>query len=95
MVFGMSRTKMPTHELHDVCGRQQIRRRAGVVAPSTAHDVIQSQQLEAGSEFIVKLAGKNKVEVMILGKAPESEHAPRFSVRMHENTKGQQRPFLA
>jgi len=40
-------------------------------APSTAHDVIQSQQLKAGSEIIVKLAGKNKVEVSILGKAAE------------------------
>ena len=35
-------------------------------APSPAHDVIQSQQLKAGSEIIVKLVGKNKVEVSIL-----------------------------
>jgi hypothetical protein len=53
-------------------------------APSTAHDVIQSQQLEAGSEIIVKLAGKNKVEVLILGKAPESEHAPRSSENLKD-----------
>ena len=46
-------------------------------APSTAHDVIQSQQLKAGSEIIVKLTGKNKVEVSILGKAAEPEHAPK------------------
>ena len=45
-------------------------------APATAHDVIQSQQLKAGSEIIVKLIGKNKVEVSILGKAAEPEHAP-------------------
>ena len=45
-------------------------------APATAHDVIQSQQLKAGSEIIVKLTGKNKVEVSILGKAAEPEHAP-------------------
>ena len=43
-------------------------------APSPAHDVIQSQQLKAGSEIIVKLTGKNKVEVSILGKAAEPEH---------------------
>ena len=43
-------------------------------APSPAHDVIQSQQLKAGSEIIVKLTGKNKVEVSILGKATEPEH---------------------
>lgn len=42
-------------------------------APSTAHDVIQSQQLKAGSEILVKLTGKNKVEVSILGKAAEPE----------------------
>jgi len=45
-------------------------------APATAHDVIQSQQLKAGSEIIVKLVGKNKVEVSILGKAAEPEHTP-------------------
>ncbi len=42
-------------------------------APSTAHDVIQSQQLKTGSEIIVKLIAKNKVEVSILGKAAEPE----------------------
>ena len=42
-------------------------------APSSAHEVIQSQQLKAGSEIIVKLVGKNKVEVSILGKAAEPE----------------------
>ena len=47
-----------------------------MVRPSTAHDVIQSQQLKAGSEIIVKLTGKNKVEVSILGKAAEPEHTP-------------------
>ena len=46
-------------------------------APSAAHDVIQSQQLEAGSEIIVKLIGKDKVEVSIPGKAPEPEHQPK------------------
>jgi hypothetical protein len=46
-------------------------------APSTAHDVIQSQQLRAGSEIIVKLTGKNKVEVSILGKAAEPERASK------------------
>jgi hypothetical protein len=46
-------------------------------APATAHEVIQSQQLKAGSEIIVKLIGKNKVEVSILGKAAEPEHAPK------------------
>ena len=45
-------------------------------APATAHEVIQSQRLKAGSEIIVKLTGKNKVEVSILGKAAEPEHAP-------------------
>jgi hypothetical protein len=44
-------------------------------APLPAHEVIQSQQLKAGSEIIVKLTGKNKVEVSILGKAAEPEHA--------------------
>ena len=48
-------------------------------APSPAHDVIQSQQLKAGSEIIVKLTGKNKVEVSILGKAVESEQATSSS----------------
>jgi len=43
-------------------------------APATAHDVIRFQQLKAGSEIIVKLVGKNKVEVSILGKASEPEH---------------------
>jgi len=43
-------------------------------SPSTAHDVIQCQQLKAGSEIIVKLTGKNKVEVSVLGKAAEPEH---------------------
>ena len=42
-------------------------------APSTADEVIQNQQLKAGSEIIVKLTGKNKVEVSILGKAVEPE----------------------
>ena len=42
-------------------------------APATAHDVIQSQQLKTGAEIIVKLTGKNKVEVSILGKAAEPE----------------------
>jgi len=42
-------------------------------APSSAHEVIQSQQLKAGSEIIVKLTGKNKVELSILGKAAEPE----------------------
>ncbi len=46
-------------------------------APSPAHEVIQSQQLKAGSEIIVKLTGKNKVEVSILGMAAEPEHAPK------------------
>ena len=46
-------------------------------APSTAHDVIQSQQLKTGSEIMVKLTGKNKVEVSILGKAAEPEQAPK------------------
>jgi hypothetical protein len=44
-------------------------------APSTVHEVIQSQQLKAGSEIIAKLTGKNKVEVSILGKTAEPEHA--------------------
>ena len=48
-------------------------------APSTAHDVIQAQQLKAGSEIIVKLTGKNKVEVSILGKAAEPEQAAKPS----------------
>jgi hypothetical protein len=39
--------------------------------------VIQSQQLKAGSEIVVKLAAKNKVEVSILVKAVEPEHAPQ------------------
>ena len=43
-------------------------------SPSQAHDIIQSQQLKAGSEIIVKLTGKNKVEASILGKAAEPEH---------------------
>jgi hypothetical protein len=46
-------------------------------APLPAHEVIQSQQLKAGSEIIVKLTGKNKVEVSILGKAAEPEHASK------------------
>ncbi len=46
-------------------------------APSPAHDVIQSQQLKAGSEIIVKLTGKNKVEVSLLGKAAEQESASK------------------
>ena len=46
-------------------------------APATAHDVIQSQQLKAGSEIIVKLTGKNKVEVPILGKAADPEHTSK------------------
>jgi hypothetical protein len=46
-------------------------------APSTAHDVIQSQQLKPGSEIIVKLSGKNKVELSILGKAAELELTPK------------------
>ena len=29
-------------------------------APATAHEVIQSQQLKAGSEIIVKLTGKEQ-----------------------------------
>jgi hypothetical protein len=43
-------------------------------AASTARNVIQSQQLKAGSEILVKLTGKNKVEVSILGKAVEPEN---------------------
>src|ERR1039458_8255408 len=43
-------------------------------APVPAHEVIQTQQLKTGSEIIVKLTGKNKVEVLILGKAAEPEH---------------------
>jgi copper chaperone CopZ len=46
-------------------------------APATAHEVIQSQGLKTGSEIIVKLTGKNKVEVSILGKAAEPEHTPK------------------
>ena len=46
-------------------------------APATASEVIQNQQLKAGSEIIVKLTGKNKVEVSILGKAAEPEHTPK------------------
>jgi hypothetical protein len=46
-------------------------------APATAHDAIQSQQLKAGSEIVVKLTGKNKDEVSIIGKAAEPEHAPK------------------
>ena len=42
-------------------------------APPPAHEVIQSQGLKKGAEIIVKLTGKNKVEVSILGKAAESE----------------------
>ena len=45
-------------------------------ALSPAHDIIQSQQLKAGSEIIVKLIGKNKVEVSILGKVAEPKHTP-------------------
>ena len=45
--------------------------------PATAHEVIQSQNLKAGSEIIVKLTGKNKVEVSILGKAAEPEQASK------------------
>jgi hypothetical protein len=44
-------------------------------APSSAHEVIQSQELKKGSEFIAKLIGKDKVEVSIIGKAAEPEHA--------------------
>ena len=44
-----------------------------------AHDVIQSQSLKTGSEIIVKLTGKNKVEVSILGKAAETEQAAKSS----------------
>ena len=43
-------------------------------APAPAHEVIQSQQLKAGSEIIVKLIGKNRVEVSILGKPAKPEH---------------------
>ncbi len=53
-------------------------------APSPAHDVIQSQQLKAGSEIIVKLAGKNKVEVSILGKAAEPEHLSKSADNLAE-----------
>ena len=48
-------------------------------APAPAHEVIQSQQLKAGSEIIVKPTGKNKVEVSILGKAAEPEQATKSS----------------
>lgn len=48
-------------------------------APAPAHDVIQSQGLKTGSEIIVKLTGKNKVEVSILGKAAETEQAAKSS----------------
>ena len=44
-------------------------------APVSVHEVIQSQQMKKGSEIIVKLTGKNKVEVSILGKAAEPERA--------------------
>ncbi len=44
-------------------------------APAAAHDVIQSQQVKAGSEISVKLTGKNTVEVSIIGKAIESEQS--------------------
>ena len=44
-------------------------------APSSAHEVIQSQQLKKGSEIIVKLVGKDKVEVSIIGKAAELDHS--------------------
>ena len=44
-------------------------------APAAAHDVIQSQQLKAGSEIIVKLTGKNTVEVSIIGKGSEQVQA--------------------
>jgi len=50
----------------------------GWFAPSTAHEVIQFEQLKTGSEVIAKPTGKNKVEVLILGKATESEH-PSFA----------------
>ena len=46
-------------------------------APTLAHHAIQSQELKSGSEIIVKLNGKKKVEVFLLGKAAESE--PSFT----------------
>lgn len=52
--------------------------------PLTAHDVIQSQQLKAGSEVMVKLTGKNKVEVSILGKAAEPEHVSKLAENLAE-----------
>jgi hypothetical protein len=45
-------------------------------APASAHEVIQSQQLKKGSEFIAKLIGKDKVEISILGKSAEPEPKP-------------------
>lgn len=44
-------------------------------APASSHEVIQSQKLKKGSEFIAKLIGKDKVEISILGKAAEPERA--------------------
>lgn len=53
-------------------------------APSTARDVLQSQQLRAGSEIIAKLTGKNKVEVSILGKAADPEHVSKSADNLAE-----------
>lgn len=47
-------------------------------APANAHEVIQAQSLKANSEIIVKLTGKNNVEVSILGKAAEPEHTSKM-----------------
>ena len=44
-------------------------------APASAHEVIKSQQLKKGSEIIVKLVGKDKVEVSIVGNAAEPDHS--------------------
>ncbi len=64
--------KYYTYAVTNEAGEELVR-----FALSPAHDVIQSQQLKAGSEIIVKLTGKNKVEVSILGKAAEPKHTPK------------------
>lgn len=53
-------------------------------APSTAHDVIQSQQLKAGSEIVAKFTGKNKVEVSTPGKAVDPEHMSKSADNLAE-----------
>jgi len=67
-------------------------------APASAHEVIQSQQLSKGSEFIAKLIGKDKVEVSIIGKAIEPEEpstSDLLKVRMIQSMKDAQEVVAA